>query len=130
MGVRLISSSAVEEIILPGRKMKRLVTAKSLGAETMSLGVIQVSPGETVRPCHAHTEEEEIIYIVRGQGEAWVDGEIAAFAPGDAILFPRKSKHMIRNTGREPLEVIFIFAPPTGPDKYQFYPEIEFTQVG
>lgn len=126
MGIRKVSSGAVEEKKLPGRTMRQLVTTQNLGAETMSLGVIHVSPGETVRPCHAHLEEEEIIYIIRGRGEAWVDGEIGPFEQGDAILFTPGSKHMIRNTGQEPLDVLFVFAPPTGPDSYQFYLEIVF----
>ena len=37
---------------------------------------------------HSHKDIEEVILILDGQGEAWIDGEMVSFRKGDAVFFP------------------------------------------
>ena len=73
------------------------------------------------RSCFELLTDEEILYILEGEGEAWVDGEVGKFKTGDAVLFPINSKHMVRNTGTTSLRTCSIFSPPTSPDSYTLY---------
>jgi quercetin dioxygenase-like cupin family protein len=126
MPVQIISPDAVPVQPMPGRTLQWLVTgdplvADTLAAENLSLAVMRCAPGSVVRPLHAHRDTEELVYILEGQGEAWVDGETAAFKAGDAILFPADSKHMVRNNGEAELVALAIFSPPTTADSYLLY---------
>jgi mannose-6-phosphate isomerase-like protein (cupin superfamily) len=121
MPVRVASLSDIRRQQLPGRELQWLVTPETIGAEKISMAVMDCPPGSTVRPLHSHKDIEEILFILEGQGEAWVDGEVAAFRQGDAVLFPANSKHMVRNTGNTSLRTCYIFSPPTTPDSYSLY---------
>jgi mannose-6-phosphate isomerase-like protein (cupin superfamily) len=121
MPVRVASLSDIRRQQLPGRELQWLVTPETIGAEKISMAVMDCPPGSTVRPLHSHKDIEEILFILEGQGEAWVDGEVAAFRQGDAVLFPANSKHMVRNTGNTSLRTCSIFSPPTTPDSYSLY---------
>jgi len=129
MSIRKVSIDDIKIKKLTGRDMKLMITPESCGSEKLTFGIIWVPVGSTVKPCHSHPGTEEIIYICKGDGEAWVDGDITTFTTGDAILFPPGSKHMIRNIGDENCEVIFMYSPPTSPENYNFYPEIKFKQM-
>jgi mannose-6-phosphate isomerase-like protein (cupin superfamily) len=123
MAVRVASLSRTPAEELPGRRLRWLVTPDTLGVRNLSMAVMDCPAGATVRPLHAHRDTEEVIFILEGQGEAWVDGEVASFGEGDAVLFPANSRHIVRNTGAEPLRTCSIFSPPTSPESYLVYAE-------
>ncbi|MEM2841638.1 MAG: cupin domain-containing protein [Candidatus Bathyarchaeia archaeon] len=127
MAPRKIHYSEVELKRLEGRDLRLAVTEGTIGAREMCVGIIWLKPGAVTKPCHAHLREEEVIYIVEGDGEVWVDGEKAPVRAGDFVLFPKNSKHMLRNSGNTTMQVLFIFSPPTDPSKYILYPEIDFS---
>src|SRR5512140_1491532 len=109
MSVPLIHESDVEELALPGRHLRWLVNADNLGAKFLSVCVIRVAPGGTVKPAHSHPNGEECIYIVRGSGRVMVDGALQQVKEGTAVLFPQGSVHMLQNDGDEEMKVICFF---------------------
>lgn len=124
--IKIVKPEDVELKKLTGRDMRLTITEETVGAEELSLGIIWVEPGSIVKPCHAHLKEEEVLYIEEGNGEVWVDKEIKKVNEGNFVFFPKGSKHMVRNTGKKRLKVVFIYAPPTDPSKYKLYPETDF----
>jgi mannose-6-phosphate isomerase-like protein (cupin superfamily) len=104
-----------------------MVTPETIGAEKLSIAIMTCPAKSIVRPLHSHKEIEEVILILAGEGEAYVDGERAFFKKGDAVLFPANSKHQVRNTGNEPLITASIFSAPTSPDSYVIYEEDVFS---
>ncbi len=126
MSVPLVHESDVEEVKLPGRYLRWLVTKERLNAEHLSVCLIRVPPGESVRPAHSHPNGEEAIYIIRGSGRVLVDGEVAAVREGTTVLFPKGAPHMLQNTGSEEMKVICFFAPPSDLSKYRFFEDVEF----
>jgi mannose-6-phosphate isomerase-like protein (cupin superfamily) len=57
---------------------------------------------------HTHENEEEIFYIIKGQGLAWVDDKEEEVFTGDAILTKSGSGHTIENKSDEPLEILAV----------------------
>ena len=106
---------------LPGRSLQWLVTRETIGAINLSIAIMTCPPHSVVRPMHSHEGVEEVLLILRGGGEAMVDGDVAPFAKGDAVLFPANSRHMVRNTRDETLTTASIFSPPTNPSRYRLY---------
>jgi len=111
---------------LKGRDLCMMITENTVGAKKMSGGILWMQPGEVVKPCHAHLNEEEILYIIKGEGKVWIDGEIYEVKTGDCVFFPAGSKHMLKNVGKSVMQVFFIYSPPTEPSKYEYYPDIDF----
>jgi mannose-6-phosphate isomerase-like protein (cupin superfamily) len=121
MTIRIASLGDIAARELPGRTLRLLVTPETLGAENLSMAVMDCPAGATVLPLHSHPDSEEVIFVLEGEGEAWVDGEVAPFKQGDAVLFPVGSRHMVRNTGSTPLRTCSIYSPPTSPESYILY---------
>jgi len=122
-----IDENDVPETAVPGRYLRWLVgPSGAVQSELCAFCVMRVEPGKTVRPAHSHPGEEELVYCLEGSGEVFVDGEIAPFQAGNAVLFPRKSVHIVKNSGFLPMKVACFFAPPCTLSGYKMHPEIDF----
>lgn len=128
MSVPTIHESEVEELNLPGRHLRWVVSENSLAAKHCSSCVIRVAPGEKVRPAHSHPNGEEILYIVRGTGRVLVAGDVAPVREGSVVLLPQGDVHMLQNTGSEEMKVVCFFAPATNLNNYQMYEGVDFPE--
>jgi len=124
----IIHESEVPEVEHPGRFMRWLANADSLPAKKLSVCVIRVMPGETVRPAHSHPNSEELIYIISGSGKVMIENEVGEVKEGSAILFEQGKIHMLRNTGNNEMKVICFFAPMTNIDNYKTFEDIKFPE--
>ena len=129
MPVKVASVENIAPVALAGRELRWLVTSESVGAEKLSIAIMNCHPHSVVRPMHAHRDIEEVILILDGEGEAWVDGDRAFFKKGDAVLFPANSRHQVRNTGGSPLRTASIFSAPTKPEDYVMYADDAFADA-
>jgi quercetin dioxygenase-like cupin family protein len=114
-GVRVVQLEAVEPIPLPNDSWSRMVLdAKSLGANSASLGYSVFEPGTVLAPvCH---EVEELAYVVAGQGELRLDAEVTVpFGPNDALYIPANTWHAVANTGDGVVIMVFTFPHPSYP---------------
>jgi uncharacterized cupin superfamily protein len=67
-------------------------------ADGVKLGMnrIDVAKGAQSTPAHEHTAEEELFYVVRGDGLWWQDGATTAIGEGDVIFAkPRTGAHTV-----------------------------------
>ena len=126
MTVPAIHEDDAEELGLPGRRMRWLVSKDAVNAKNCSTCVIRVSPGEKVTPAHSHPNGEEVIYIMTGSGRVLVSGEVRQVSAGTAVLFPQGAVHMLHNTGSEEMKVVCFFAPPSSLDTYKFFEDVDF----
>ena len=126
MTVPAIHEDDAEELGLPGRRMRWLVSKDAVNAKNCSTCVIRVSPGEKVTPAHSHPNGEEVIYIVSGSGRVLVDGDVTSVRPGSTVVFPRGKVHMVHNTSTEEMKIVCFFAPPTGLENYEMHEDVDF----
>lgn len=124
--MQIVHEADAEQLDVPGRKLRWLFHPESEVSDKLSMNVVEIGVGETVKPAHSHMGQEEVIYVVGGHGQVWVDGEVGDLAPGTAVLFPIRSVHMVRNTGSEPLKLACFFAPPADFSAYEYHEEVEF----
>lgn len=122
----IIHENEVPEIEQPGRFMRWFTQDDSLGAKNMSVCVIRVAPGESVRPAHSHPKSEELIYIITGRGKVMIESKVGDVRAGSAVLFKEGKIHMLKNTGEIEMKVICFFAPATGLDNYKTFEDITF----
>ena len=126
MSVPLVHEDEVEELNLPGRRLRWLVNRELLNARHLSVCVVRIAPGQTVKPAHSHPNGEEVVYIIRGCGRVVVDGVVGEVKEGTAILFPQGSVHMLQNNGSEEMKAICFYAPPSDLSTYKFFEDVEF----
>ena len=77
----------------------------------MRSGFVRLQPGATVG-WHTTGRNEEALVILHGRGEALIENQAAQ--PFDApmlVYIPPATRHNVANTGKEPLEYVFVVAP-------------------
>jgi mannose-6-phosphate isomerase-like protein (cupin superfamily) len=70
-------------------------------------GSMLIKPGCSIG-LHRHDEEEEIYYIVKGEGMAEDNGIRQPIKAGDVMLTGNGASHSIENTGKDDLVVLGI----------------------
>ena len=116
MKVQLISPFEDAEQIWIGldepgkrRKVFRFVSPETGSSEFMA-GITIFEPGES-SSYHIHPESEEINLVLGGSGLVVSEGEEASFVSGDAMWVPKGVYHQHRNTGDEPLKLLWVYTP-------------------
>jgi uncharacterized cupin superfamily protein len=56
------------------------------GARDVGLSRFRLRAGERAMPVHVHADEEELFYVLDGEGLSWQDGRTHAVGAGDCIL--------------------------------------------
>ncbi len=67
-------------------------------------------PGRRTSYPHAEKTEEEFVYVIEGNVDAWIDGEIFPLAAGDAVGFPAGTgiSHTFINNSAEPARLLVV----------------------
>ena len=60
---------------------------------------------------HKHPDQEEVIYVVEGAIEQWLEQEKRLLGPGDSVFIPADIVHASFNTSSSPAKVLAILAP-------------------
>lgn len=84
---------------------------------------------------HQHPEMNEILYILKGKAEQWVEGEKRILEAGDSVYIAPGVVHATFNAGDEELEFLAILAPFSGweagtIDEYMNMPYAEYRKSG
>jgi uncharacterized cupin superfamily protein len=70
---------------------------REAGSRRVGLRRIEVVEGFFSTPAHEHGTEEEIFFVLGGEGLLWQDGETYAVGTGDCIVHrPRRGAHTLR----------------------------------
>ena len=86
-----------------GVDITMIMDGETTGTRYLSENITRIKPGVTLKPYHSHKNIEEIIFILEGQGEVWVEGQTCKIKTGDSVLFPANSIHTTKNTGTSEL---------------------------
>ncbi len=62
-------------------------------------------------PIHTHETQIDSIYVLEGEGEAYVNGKWEKIKAGDYIFVPPKEEHGVKNTGEGPLKLFIVHSP-------------------
>ncbi len=80
--------------------------AREAGTRTIGLRRIEVAEDHFSTPAHEHGAEEEIFFVLGGEGLLWQDGATYTVGAGDCIVHrPKRGAHTLRG-GAEGLDVL------------------------
>lgn len=124
-----VAPDDVESQLFDWGALKWMSTPEVTDGERFSAGVVKLEPGKG-HERHTHPESDEILYVVRGEGEQEVDDETRDIATGDMVFIPEGVEHGTVNTGWEPLVLFAVYAPPGPEDVLRDLPECEIVPAG
>ncbi len=58
------------------------------GLRRIGIHLVRVAPGTRTSYPHAEEDEEEFVYVLEGELDAWIDGELHRVRAGDFVAFP------------------------------------------
>jgi uncharacterized cupin superfamily protein len=58
------------------------------GLKRLGIHHVRLLPGRRTSYPHDESTEEEFVYVLAGEPDAWLDGRLVRLAPGDGVGFP------------------------------------------
>jgi quercetin dioxygenase-like cupin family protein len=100
---------------------RTLLSGDRTPTSQLTLGVTELGPGQP-SPFHPHRHaQSEIYYVLSGEGVVQIEGEEHRLRAGTSAFIPGDAWHGARNTGGEPLRLLYVFAADSfGDVKYVF----------
>ena len=93
------------------------------GLVRLGINLQRLQPGTRSSWPHAESDEEEFAYVVEGEVDAWIDGELHRMRAGDIAAFPAGTgicHCFINNSGTDAL--LLVGGEATKADNRIFYP--------
>ena len=67
---------------------------------------------------HRHPGQEEVIYVIEGTIEQWLEQEKRVLTVGDSVVIPASAVHATFNDGERAAKILAILSPSVGDDGY------------
>jgi quercetin dioxygenase-like cupin family protein len=101
----------------PGMRTRLLVSAAT-GAGSLCVFEQWSEPG-CGAPTHTHLEVEEVILVLDGRAEVWIDGDTDVLDTGGTALVPPNVWHGFRNVGESTLHTLTALPHASPPVRYE-----------
>ena len=95
-----------------------LCNPSNTGAKQLTVIDVNLDPGKG-HNFHKHPHQEEVVLVVAGKVEQWVDREKCILGPGDSAFIPADVVHASFNAGDLPAKIVAILGPCVGPNGYE-----------
>ena len=118
MNGKFAIASEVEPEVLDWGQLRWLSHPPSTQARQLTVIDVSLSPGEG-HDFHKHPDQEEVLYIVAGTVEQWVDQEMRLLGPGDSAFVPADMVHASFNAGESDAKIVAILGPCVGEGGYE-----------
>lgn len=83
--------------------------------KNMQLVLMSIKPGEEIGE-EVHEDRDQFFRVEEGEGEVLIDGVRTPVESDDAIIVPAGARHNVVNTGKQPLQLYTLYAPPEHKD--------------
>jgi quercetin dioxygenase-like cupin family protein len=98
---------------LPWGELRAMIGPDSTGARKLVVLEATFRPGAG-HAFHRHPEQEEVICVVSGRVEQWVEREKRELGPGDMAFIPAGAVHASYTNGDDAAKILAIFGPSVG----------------
>jgi len=115
--LRFVTARDAEIELAPWGKHWWLSKPALTGTRQLTLVRVTMRPG-TGHQFHYHPAREEIIYVVEGTAEQWVDREKRTLKAGECAFIPENVVHAIHNVSKKPMTFLAILSPAEAPGPF------------
>ncbi|MCB1883456.1 MAG: cupin domain-containing protein [Geminicoccaceae bacterium] len=118
MGGTFVLADATPEETLDWGRLRWLSNPPATGAKRLTVIDVTLTPGNG-HDFHKHPDQEEVILVVAGRVEQWVDRDKRLLGPGDAAFIPAGTVHASFNAGDGEARMAAILGPCVGEIGYE-----------
>jgi quercetin dioxygenase-like cupin family protein len=115
---KFIPAAAAEREKLEWGGLAWLSRPQTTGAKDLVVIEVSLAPGGG-HAFHKHPNQEEVIYVMSGSVEQWLEKERRTLGPGDSIFIPADTVHASFNKSKSDAKLIAILGPCVGPEGYE-----------
>jgi quercetin dioxygenase-like cupin family protein len=91
---------------------------ENTGCKTFVVMDVTLEPGFG-HDFHKHPEQDELITVLAGQIEQWIEQEKSVLGQGDSVYLDKDVVHASFNVGDETARLLVVLAPSVGEAGYQ-----------
>lgn len=77
--------------------------------------IMSIPPGSDIGE-EVHPDNDQVLYLIDGSGQVFMDGQESDFNAGDLVLVPAGARHNFITKGEAPMKIITTYSPPHHPD--------------
>jgi quercetin dioxygenase-like cupin family protein len=106
---------------LPRQEHDWGVFAQVSGPRDGLVGIVAIEATFLPGKCHdfhRHPGQEEVIYVIEGTIEQWLEQEKRVLSAGDSVVISASAVHATFNDGDEAAKILAILSPAVGDDGY------------
>lgn len=118
MNGKFIDGKSAERDTLDWGRMGWFSRPATTGASQLVSMEVELQPGFG-HDFHKHPEQEEVIYVIEGMIEQWLEEERQMLEAGDAIFISPDIVHASFNTSNTPAKLLVSLSPCVGEEGYQ-----------
>lgn len=108
-------TSKIDYATLDWGRVAALCSPSGTGAKEIAILEGHLLPNKG-HDFHKHPNQEEVIFVLSGQIEQWIDKEKQILGPGDSAFIPPGTVHASFNAGDGEANILAIFGPSVGAD--------------
>jgi quercetin dioxygenase-like cupin family protein len=88
------------------------------GAKNLAVLEVTLNPGHG-HDFHKHPDQEEVIYVMEGEIEQWIEQDKQVLQPGDTVFIQANVVHASFTQGDKPAKLLAILGPCVGEGGYE-----------
>jgi quercetin dioxygenase-like cupin family protein len=117
MTTHFVTAANIKHEDFPWCHVEQMSNPEIVGAKELILVRATFEAGKAHR-FHVHPGREEIIYVIEGEAEQWVEQEKRVLKAGEMAHIPKNTPHATRNSGSSKLVFLAILSPVEAPGEF------------
>jgi mannose-6-phosphate isomerase-like protein (cupin superfamily) len=101
----------LERPVVPVRAKGKFFLRDLLNSKVLELSLNVLQPGKEFPFLHRHENNDEVYFVVSGQGQVFIDGEVIEMSEGSAVRVSPPGARVWRNNSTDPLYYICLQYP-------------------
>jgi quercetin dioxygenase-like cupin family protein len=113
MGSFVVREEEKEYSTVDWGKTKTLFGPENVGTQYLRINITEYAPG-TEHKLHRHPDQEEVIFVLEGEGVTRTDAGDQPIRAGSFVFVPANTDHATINVQKnKPMKAIIIKSPPS-----------------
>ncbi len=115
---KFVIAAEAERDELDWGSMTWISRPQTTGAKDLVAIEVNLEPGEG-HDFHKHPDQEEVIYVIGGSIEQWLEDRRQELNAGDSVFIPADVVHASFNVSSAPAKLFVTLGPSSGDEGYQ-----------
>lgn len=115
---KFVLSRETPQEVLDWGQLRWMSHPPSTNASQLTVIEVTLLPGKG-HDFHKHPDQEEVIYVVSGDVEQWLEQDKQILGSGDSVFIPADAVHASFNVGEQPAVLLAILGPCVGDQGYE-----------